>query len=77
MLRNACYCKLKKQLEKLEREILTNYAGDSSLAQQISQIRSDLDDNTQKDSELKDKVDNLDIGGASAASQDQIDSLFP
>lgn len=80
MLRNACYCKLKKQLEELEREIRLNYAGDDSLAQRVSQMRTDLDDNTQKDSELKEKVDNLEIGGGadvSPASQDQIDSLFP
>ena len=80
MLRNACYCKLKKQLEELEREIRLNYAGDDSLAQRVSQMRTDLDVNTQKDSELKEKVDNMEIGeGAdvSPASQDQIDSLFP
>lgn len=80
MLRNACYCKLKKQLEELEREIRLNYAGDDSLAQRVSQMRTDLDVNTQKDSELKEKVDNMEIGGGadvSPASQDQIDSLFP
>lgn len=80
MLRNACYCKLKKQLEELEREIRLNYAGDDSLAQRVSQMRTDLDVNTQKDSELKEKVDNMEIGGGadvSSASQDQIDSLFP
>lgn len=81
MLRNACYCKLKKQLEELEREIKLNYAGDDSLAQRVSQMRSDLDTNTQKDAELKEKVDNLDIQGGgdsvSPASEDQIDSLFP
>lgn len=80
MLRNACYCKLKKQLEELEREIRLNYARDDSLAQRVSQMRTDLDVNTQKDSELKEKVDNMEIGGGSdvsPASEDQIDSLFP
>ena len=82
MYRNSCYCKLKKQLEELKKDIARNYSSDSDLANKVQQISDDLDANSQRDEELTNTV-NVHIQEANErvdldpASTDDIDTLFP
>ena len=77
-----CYCKIMKKLNELEKEIQTNYSNDNSLSQKVSEIREDLDLNTQADKDLENRVEVIEEtggggGGNSTATEGDIDNLFP
>lgn len=77
-----CYCKIIKKLNELEKEIQTNYAQDDSLSHKVSEIRQDLNENTQADKELETRVEAIEEGGvippsSSTATEEDIDNLFP
>ena len=79
MLRNACYCKLKKQLDKLEREISQNYSEDTNLASKVNQLKNELDINTEKDTQLAEKINEISSGEINVplVNENDIDNLFP
>ena len=78
-----CYCKIMKKLNELEKEIQTNYAHDDSLSQKVTEIRQDLNANTQADRDLENRVEVIETTGggggegASTATEGDIDTLFP
>ena len=78
MYRNNCFCKIKKELEKLQKQINQNYSGDSNLNNIVGNIRRELDQNFEKDAELTERVDNIQASNQIGfADNDDIDTLFP
>lgn len=76
MYRNACYCKLKKQLEELQKEIKENYSGDTALSSRVTEIQRELVENTTNDTELRERVEVIEAEIQPADPSD-IDDLFP
>ena len=72
---NNCFCKLRKRIEELEAQVKENYSGDTNLANKVQQIKNELDENTEKDAELRDFVSSG--GNLTPSSEDNIDTLFP
>lgn len=75
-----CYCKLKKELQELEKKLKENYMGDSTLAQKIIDLKNELDINTANDEALQDKVETIENSSSAniqPSSTGAIDSLFP
>lgn len=75
-----CYCKLKKELQELEKKLKENYMGDSTLAQKVTDLKNELDVNTTNDEALQERVDSLEISSdinIQPSSTGAIDSLFP
>lgn len=74
---NNCYCKLKKRIEELEKEVNQNYSGDSNLSDRIQELKNALDENSARDEELQNKVSSLETGdNVTPSTQGAIDDLF-